>query len=221
MSQNNSTILDRFFTFEGGEGSGKSTQAKLLHQAFEQANIEAIFTREPGGTEAAEVIRNLLLHSKTDFYPVTQLLLHNACRYEHIKDKIIPALRANNVVICDRFVDSTMAYQGYGHKLGKKFPALLHNMFMENVIPNLTFILDIDPKKGLERAKSRSTLDNYEKLDLSFHNRVRQGFLEIADNAPHRCIVISSEDKISHIHQQIIDIINVSTKFNLKPVKID
>lgn len=221
MSSNSSTFMDRFFTFEGGEGSGKSTQAKLLHQAFIHRNIESVLTREPGGTESAEVIRDLLLHSKVDFYPITQLLLHNASRYEHIKSKIIPALSENKIVICDRFVDSTIAYQGYGHQLGKEFPALLHNICMENVNPHLTFILDIDPKKGLERAKSRSTLDNYEKLDLSFHNRVRQGFLEIAANAPHRCIVISSENNISQIHQQIIDIINISTKFDIEPIKTD
>lgn len=220
MKKLNYHFLNNFFTFEGGEGSGKTTQAKLLHQAFLDRGIEAIFTREPGGTENAENIRNLLLHGSSNFYPVTQLLLHNASRYEHIKDKIIPNLRANKIVICDRYVDSTMAYQGYGHKLGKKYPALLHNMFMENVVPKFTFILDIDPVNGLKRAKSRAEFDNYEKLDLSFHQRVREGFLDIAKSAPNRCIVISADDTQENIHRNIINLVNSLTTFNLKPTKL-
>jgi dTMP kinase len=220
MQKLNYNYLENFFTFEGGEGSGKTTQAKLLYQAFLDSGIEAIFTREPGGTENAEHIRNLLLHGNSNFHPITQLLLHNASRYEHIKDKIIPNLRENKIVICDRYVDSTMAYQGYGHKLGKKYPALLHNMFMENIVPKFTFILDIDPEAGLKRAKSRAEFDNYEKLDLSFHQRVRGGFLDIAKNAPNRCIIISADDTLENIHQNIIDLVNNLTTFSLKPTKL-
>ena len=207
----------RFFTFEGCEGSGKSTQAKLLYQAFEQAKIDVISTREPGGTEAAEVIRDLLLHGKVNFYPITELLLHNASRYEHAKAKIIPALRNKQTVICDRFVDSTMAYQGYGHKLGKKFPAMLHNMFMEGLVPDLTFILDVEPERGLSRAAAHGSYDNYEKLDLDFHRRVREGFLEIAAMAKNRCIVIGANETVNDIHHQIIEIVNEGAGFNLKP----
>ena len=204
----------KFFTFEGGEGSGKSTQAKLLHQAFIEAKIDAILTREPGGTEAAEVIRDLLLHSRTSFYPITELLLHNASRYEHAKEKIIPALRKKQIVICDRFVDSSMAYQGYGHKLGKKMPALLHNMLMEGLVPDITFILDIEPEKGLHRIKNQH--DNYEKLNLEFHQRVRNGFQEIANMAKDRCVVIDASNSVDKIHQQIISVVNAATGLNLK-----
>jgi dTMP kinase len=207
-----------FYTFEGGEGSGKSTQAKLLHQAFEQAKIEAVITREPGGTDSAEEIRNLLLHGDAEFYPVTQLLLHNASRYEHAKLKIIPAINSKKIVICDRFVDSTMAYQGYGHKLGKKLPALLHNMFMEGLAPDLTFILDIDPTEGLKRAKDRAQHDNYEKLDLAFHTRVRNGFLDIATMAKNRCVVIEADNEMSNIHHKIIKIVNERANIKLQPV---
>lgn len=206
-----------FFTFEGGEGSGKSTQAKLLHKAFLASSIEAVLTREPGGTDSAEKIRELLLHSDVSFYPITELLLHNASRYEHAKAKIIPALRNKQPVICDRFVDSTMAYQGYGHRMGKKFPALLHNMFMEGLAPDLTFILDIDPREGLLRAKSSAGQDNYEKLDSEFHSRVRDGFLEIANMAKNRCIIIDANDKIEDIHAKIINIVNDATDLQLKP----
>lgn len=208
----------KFFTFEGGEGSGKSTQAKLLHQAFELAKIDAILTREPGGTDAAEVIRNLLLHGESNFRPITELLLHNACRYEHAKDKIIPALKKGQIVICDRFVDSTMAYQGYGHKLGKKTPALLHNLLMEGLVPDITFILDIDPKDGLSRAKTVGDHDNYEKLDLEFHKRVRAGFLDIASKATDRCILIESGSDIAKIHSDIVKLVNNSANIELKPV---
>jgi dTMP kinase len=207
----------QFFTFEGGEGSGKSTQAKLLAKVFENNKIEAILTREPGGTESAEVIRNLLLHSEAKFYPITELLLLNASRYEHAKSKIIPALRAKKMVVCDRFVDSTMAYQGYGHKLGKKMPALLHNVLMEGLVPDITFVLDIDPKEGLLRASVKSEHDNYEKLDLDFHNRVRNGFLEIANMAKDRCVLIQSGRNIFDIHQEIVNVVNTAAELDLKP----
>ncbi len=206
----------KFFTFEGGEGSGKSTQAKLLHKAFLEANLESILTREPGGTKSAEKIRELLLHGDASFYPITELLLHNASRYEHAKTVIIPALRNKQIVICDRFVDSTMAYQGYGHKIGKKMPALLHNLLMESLVPDLTFVLDIHPEEGLRRAKLSSGQDNYEQLDLAFHSRVRDGFLEIAAMAKNRCVVISAKDNIANIHSIILDIVNAATGFNLK-----
>ena len=210
----------KFFTFEGGEGSGKSTQAKLVHQAFLNANIETILTREPGGTDSAETIRNLLLHAEVSFYPITELLLHNASRYEHAKTLIMPALKKKQFVICDRFVDSTMAYQGYGHKLGRKLPALLHNMLMEQLVPDMTLILDIDPEEGLRRAKLSNQHDNYERLGLEFHTRVRQGFNEIAAMASSRCIVLNADDKVDNIHKQIINIVNKATKLNLSPVKI-
>jgi dTMP kinase len=210
----------KFITFEGGEGSGKSTQAKLLFQALKQANIDSIHTREPGGTESAEAIRNMLLHQKVNFHPMTELLLHNACRYEHVKDVITPALRNNKIVICDRFVDSTMAYQGYGHKLGKKYPATLHNLLMEGVAPDLTFIFDIDPEKGLSRAKAHGEFDNYENLDIDFHRRVRQGFLEIAAMAKNRCIIINSDQPIEIIHKQVIEIVNEVAAIKLNQVSI-
>ena len=207
----------RFFTFEGGEGSGKSTQAKLLHQAFLNAKIESILTREPGGTDASESIREILLHGDASFYPITELLLHNASRYEHAKAKIIPALKNKQFVICDRFVDSTMAYQGYGHKLGRKLPALIHNLLMENLVPDITFILDIHPEEGLRRAKLSNQHNNYERLGLEFHTRVREGFNEIATLAKNRCVVIKADDSMVNIHNQIIAIVNNAVEINLEP----
>ncbi len=211
--------MSKFITFEGCEGSGKSTQSKLLYQAFLNSSIKTILTREPGGTEAAEEIRNLLLHGKVSFAPITQVLLHNASRYEHVQGKILPALAKGEVVICDRFVDSTISYQGYGYNLGKDFPISIHNLVIKELMPNFTFILDVDPSQGLTRARAYGDFDNYEKLDLSFHQRVREGFLEIAAMNKNRCFVISADNTIENIHKEIIDIVNTHGNFHLKVVK--
>ena len=207
-----------FITFEGGEGSGKSTQAKMLHQAFITAKINSLLTREPGGTDSAEVIRNLLIHSETKFHPMSELLLHNVSRFEHAKDVIMPALKNNQTVICDLFVDSTMAYQGYGQKLGRKMPALIHNLLMEGLVPDITFILDISPTEGLHRANMNNQDNNYEKRGLEFHTRVRDGFLEIANIAKNRCVVINADDSINNIHEIIIDTFNAASGLNLQYV---
>jgi dTMP kinase len=211
--------MSKFITFEGCEGSGKSTQSKLLYQAFLNSNIKTILTREPGGTEAAEEIRNLLLHGKLSFLPITQILLHNASRYEHVTGKILPSLAKGEVVICDRFLDSTISYQGYGYQLGKDFPGIIHNIVMKELMPDFTFILDVDPSQGLTRARAYGDFDNYEKLDLSFHQRVREGFLEIAAMNKNRCFVISADNTIENIHKEIIDIVNANSNFNLEMVK--
>ena len=208
----------KFFTFEGGEGSGKSTQAELLYQAMKASGIEVVLTREPGGTEAAEEIRQLILTSKNSFHPITELLIHNAARYEHVKSLLIPALQEKKYIICDRFVDSTMAYQGYGHKIGKKLPAILHNLLMESIAPDLTFILDIEPNQGLERTKIRNSSNNYEKLNLDFHRRVREGFLEIATLAKNRCLVLNASDTKEEIHYLIVENINLALGFDIKPI---
>jgi dTMP kinase len=198
--------MSYFITFEGGEGSGKSTQSGLLHRALLLADIESILTREPGGTPAAEEIRNLLLHGKIAFRSVSELLLHNVSRYEHLHDKIIPALKKSKIVICDRFIDSTVAYQGYARKIGEEAPLLLHKIFMDNLMPDITFILDIDPQEGLRRADGQ--INNYEKLGLEFHESVRTAFHKIAANNVNRCVIIDSNDHIENIHKKIVDHIN-------------
>lgn len=203
-----------FITFEGIEGSGKSTQAKMLAEAFQSKGKEVVLTREPGGTELAEKIRNFILETE-GFQPVTELLLHNAARYEHVANLIRPSLDAKKVVICDRFVDSTMAYQGYAMKVGKKLPALIHNFCMEGVSPNLTIILDLDPTVGLNRSKSRGVQNRYEGYDLEFHTRVRNAFLDIAKIAPTRCFVIKAEMDANEIHKEIIALVNDLFTLNL------
>jgi dTMP kinase len=207
----------KFITLEGCEGAGKSTQAKLLAKSFEQAGYEVVLTREPGGTELAERIRNFIFSEK-DLKPISELLLMNAARYEHVQDVIAPALKQGKIVICDRFVDSTMAYQGYAQKIGKKLPALLHNFLFPEIAPDMTLILDIDPALGIKRSIASKEKNKFEDKDLAFHERVRVGFNDIAKNAVDRCITINAAADVSEIHSEIISQINELCMLNLKTV---
>ncbi len=204
----------RFISFEGGEGAGKSTQCKLLINALNQANIKSVKTREPGGTKGAESIRGLLVTGNVDKWnPKTELLLHVAARNDHVEKLIKPALIEGKFVICDRFVDSTIAYQGYGHQLDKNLISQLHELILEDFQPDLTIILDMKPEDGIQRAAQRGDQENrYEKMGENFHARVRNGFLEIAKSEP-RCIIINAKSSINEVHSQIIDAVN--NKFNL------
>jgi dTMP kinase len=206
-----------FITLEGIEGSGKSTQAKLLAQAFQEADQETILTREPGGTELAEKIRDFIL-TNSGFEPITEVLLHNAARYEHTVKLIEPSLKAGKVVICDRYVDSTMAYQGYAMKVGKKIPAIIHNICMEGVSPNITLIMDLDPEIAMARSLKRNNNNRYDLLGKDFHQRVRNGFLDIAKMASKRCIVIEADGDELSIHNEIIAIINLMLGLQIKAV---
>lgn len=189
-----------FITLEGGEGSGKSTQARLLKSYFP----DAILTREPGGTTQAEKIRNLLLDRQAKYLTETEILLFFAARNEHIENLIKPALKSGKMVICDRFIDSTIAYQKYGHGYNGGLIDNLESYFLENLTPNLTFIFDINPEIAFERVKSRGTQDHYEQLDMQFHHNVHQGFLEIAKNSPQRCKIIDATMSEYEIHQIIL-----------------
>lgn len=204
----------KLITFEGGEGCGKSTQIKLLAEYLGAKNITFTQTREPGGTESAEQIRELLVTGDKDKWNgVTEILLHYAARIEHVEKLIKPALKKGEIVISDRFFDSTIAYQGYGHKVDLKVIEKIQKAVLGNFSPDLTFVFDIPPEKGLARAGKRfedqndSSEDRYETMDLEFHEGVRKGFLEIAEKNPKRCIVIDADDKIENIHNQIIKII--------------
>ena len=200
-----------FISFEGGEGSGKSTQAKKLYEYFLAKGIDAILTREPGGTEVSEKIREILVTGTADkISPKTELLLHYSARIEHLRKVIKPALQQNKIVITDRFFDSTIAYQGYGHGIELNFINNLNDFCIEGIIPNITFIFDIDIATGVERAKARNS-DNekrYEIMGDKFHNKVRKGFIEIANNNPKRCKLINANNSIEGLHQKVISILN-------------
>ena len=195
-----------FITFEGGEGTGKSTQSKLLYEHLINKNINTILTREPGGCLESEEIRNILIKGNINKWdPITESLLHNAARREHIKKIIKPALLENKVVICDRFVDSTMAYQGIGLGVSSNFLDILSSEITENIKPNITFIFDMDIKTSLERAniRDKEIQNRYEKFDQEFHKRVRNYFLSLP-RIDKRYILIDASKSIEKINSKII-----------------
>lgn len=191
-----------FITFEGGEGAGKSTQARLLTEALNAAGVPAQSTREPGGTENAEALRDLLLDRERAWTLDAEILLHFAARAEHLAVAIRPALAGGVTVVCDRFADSTMAYQGYGLGADRAMIATLTGLLP--VMPDVTFVLHVTGDTAAQRlAARRRALDRYEVMDPAFHDRVRQGFLDIADANPMRCVVVDAEPDPSLVHRSI------------------
>ncbi len=200
----------KFITFEGGEGAGKSTQIALLADWLESRGLAVLRTREPGGSPGAEEIRKLLVDGAVERWdPVSEALLHFAARRSHLQETVIPALERGQRVLCDRFADSTMAYQGYGHELGRTPVEALYDMVVGDLRPDLTFILDLPVADGLARAKGRAEAHSrYERMNREFHERVRQGFLEIARGEPERCVVIDArgdEDQVQAAVQQALE----------------
>jgi dTMP kinase len=189
-----------FITIEGGEGSGKTTQSKLLKEYLEQLGWNVLLTREPGGTVLAEAIREILLNPASRFVPLSELFLYEAARVQHMEEFILPALKAGKVVICDRFIDATVAYQGYGRKLDLKFIDSLNKKSTFGVMPKLTIYLDIEPKAGLNKAKNLGKQaayglngDRIERESIKFHNDVRKGYLSQAMKYPKRIKVVKTQ----------------------------
>jgi dTMP kinase len=197
----------KFITFEGVEGCGKSTQSKILHDSLTQKNILATLTREPGGTKASEKMREILLSD--DFEPLeskTESFLNFAARIEHVEKLIKPKVSNNELVICDRFFDSTIAYQGYGFGNDINKIKILNDIAIGKFTPDITFLIDIDVEKCFARISDRKTNNRYERLDLDFHKRVRQGFLSLAKNHK-RIKVIDGEQSIDEISEQILNFV--------------
>ena len=196
----------KFITFEGGEGAGKSTQIKRLAAAIEKTGQTVTVTREPGGSRGAETIRAMLLDPDAEWDPPTEALLHFAARADHYTTKIAPALKEGAWVLCDRFADSTRAYQGYGLGLDMGAIQTLYEIALDDFVPDLTIILDIPVETGVERMIERGAdPDRYEKMDTAFHERLRQGFLEIAKQEPDRCAVIDANNDIDTVTGRIFD----------------
>ena len=180
------TAKGGFITLEGGEGAGKSTQIQRLAAALKHAGHPVLTTREPGGSPGAEAIRSLLVEGAVDRWDaVTELLLHYAARRDHLTQTILPALHAGTWVICDRFADSTMAYQGYGLSLGRGVVEHAHALAVGDTRPDCTVILDVPLDVGLARAQARDGGDanRYERMDRDVHQRIRDGFSSISRNA--------------------------------------
>ncbi len=195
-----------FITFEGGEGSGKSTQVEILNRTLLQADIDVLSLREPGGTPGAEHIRELVLHRDTELWtPVTEALLMSASRSDLVSKRLIPALDKGVWVLCDRFTDSTLAYQGFGHKLGYEAIDALNHFTVSDLKPDLTFVFELNPELGLERAEVRDgAKDRIEAYDINFHRRVAEGFAEVIKRNPDRCISINALLDIDIISKQIL-----------------
>jgi dTMP kinase len=184
-----------FITLEGGEGSGKSTHARLLAERLARNGRDVVVTREPGGAPEAEAIRALLLGGEPERWsPLAEALLNHAARDNHLAVTIRPALARGAVVVCDRFMDSTTAYQGYAGGVDLEFLASLERAVVGDARPQLTIVFDVDPELGLERARERDPgkTDRFERKGLAFHQRLRAGFLEIAGAEPGRCVVVDA-----------------------------
>lgn len=195
----------RFITFEGGEGAGKTTQIARLARVLRDRGLEVVQTREPGGSPSAEAIRDVLLHRDHGWEPLSEALLHYAARYEHLTATVRPALARGAWVLCDRFSDSTLAYQGFGLGLDTKVIETLERMVVGDTRPDLTLILDLSPEIGLRRADGRkAAADRYERMTGSFHARLRSGFLTIAGREPERCAVIDAEPDEAEVAEEIL-----------------
>lgn len=190
-----------FVTFEGGEGVGKSTQIKKLSAFLNSQHIDHIVTREPGGSPIAEAIRALLVQGdENKLDALTEYLLFSAARRDHLVHTIHPALAQNKWVLCDRFYDSSWVYQGFAQGLDQTFMQQVYDQLAGPFEPHLTFILTCNPKQALERTVARQHSENrFEQKDLAFHEKIQQGFLELAQRFPHRCILIDAtrpEDQV-------------------------
>ncbi len=206
----------KFITFEGGEGTGKSTQIKLLAEYLKQKGKDVVTTKEPGGTEVGQDIRKLLVCGDKDkFDALAEALLYFADRHVHMVQKVWPEMEKGAWVLSDRFADSTMAYQYYGYnkRLSKEIINELYKIAVGDFKPDLTIVLDIDPKIGLERSFNKAkNMDvkelRFEGRELEFHNNMRQGFLEIAKAEPRRCVVLDADKTIDELHGDIVRVIN-------------
>ena len=198
-----------FVTFEGIEGSGKSYQSRKLYKNLKKKNISVILTREPGGTKSAEKIRRVILDdyfhqdSKEKFNKNTDTLLYLAARNEHIENKIKPAISKKKIVICDRFVDSTLAYQVYGKGVNKKLVNSVHKYILGNIKPDLTFILKVKISKALQRLKNRKRKNRYDKFSKNFYIKVQNAFLKLARKNKKRYFVLDNS-KDSNVIEKII-----------------
>ena len=200
-------MASQFITFEGGEGSGKSSQINLLKSKLIDKGIDVVCTREPGGTPSAEILRELVTTGEVNKWePMTEALIMFASRYEHIKNLIIPSLENGKWVLCDRFYHSTYAYQGLGHGLGLEAMEALKKISIGEIEPDLVFFLDIDPLEGIKRTMGRHTNeDRFEKMDISFHTKLRDAFLGFSKTYSENSVVINASQEINKISDIIFE----------------
>jgi dTMP kinase len=208
-------MAGKFISFEGGEGSGKSTQVKLLAESLRKTGLNVILTREPGGSPASEEIRDLLVSGAVDRWsPMAEVLLNYAAREMHVKKTIQPALERGDWVITDRFFDSTLAYQGYGGGVDPLRIDAIRKIVLDQFAPDLTLILDLPGEEGLNRAgkrmlENKSGEDRFERMERDFHHRLRDGFLTIAAAEPTRCRVIEASGDETQVASRVMTAVSV------------
>ena len=195
-----------FISFEGIEGSGKSSLIKNLKNYYKNHALDVFFTKEPGGTELGEKIREILLDPTSKIDPSSELFLLMADRVHHVKNKINPNLNENKIVFCDRYIDSTIAYQGGGRDLDDKDIEGMIKM-LKLPIPDLTILLDVPVETGLKRAKERSELDRFEKEDIDFHKKIRQSYLNLQKKYPDRIIIFNASMNENDVFEEVLNYI--------------
>ncbi len=206
--------MRRFITFEGIEGSGKTTQIQMLSNRFEEEGLDHVLTREPGGTAIGDQVRKLVLNpANTEITPGCELLLYAAARAQHLERVIRPALQEGRLVLCDRYVDATMAYQGYGRGLPLDLIVQLHDLDVLGLKPDVTVLFDLDARAALERARAREAggpedENRFEQEDLAFHERVRSGYLNLARHEPRRFTVIDARGTPAQVHDRVHPAVN-------------
>ena len=200
-----------FITFEGPDGSGKTTVATAVCERLQQQGYEVVHTREPGGIEISEEIRNIILDPKnTAMDARTEALLYAASRRQHLVEKVFPATRAGKIVICERFLDSSLAYQGYGRQLGFDEVLSINLFAIENTYPDMTIYLDVDEEVGLARLKDRSFKDRLDQESIEFHHRVSEGYKEVLRRFKDRIEIIdASKDKETVIEESLKKILTL------------
>ena len=195
----------KFITFEGCDGCGKSTQLRLLSEYLTKEGIPHVFTREPGGGKISEAIREILLSGKNmEMTDECEALLYAASRVQHLRDRVDPALQEGKLVICDRYVDSSLAYQGYGRGLGVEFIGKINAYALENYLPDVTIFIDLSPEAAFKRKHGADQNDRLELAGMDFHNRVYEGFKALAKENPDRFVCINGEQTPDEIFAQVL-----------------
>lgn len=196
-----------FITLEGPDGSGKTTQIAKVADYLKEKNVDFIQTREPGGTRISDKIRALILDPEhVEMHDLTEVLLYAASRAQHVHEKILPALEAGKVVLCDRFVDASLAYQGFGLGVGEEPVLQVNNIATSGLVPDRSYFVDVSPEVGRERMKSRygtESLDRIEQKDLTYHERVREGFEHIFSKQTDRIVRINGEQHPDEVFKEI------------------
>ncbi|MGJ8653642.1 MAG: dTMP kinase [Opitutaceae bacterium] len=202
-----------FISFEGGEGCGKSTQIRLLSERLKAEGSTILQTREPGGTPLGEAVRNLLQHDKAGegMHSLAELMLFAASRTQHVHQKIRPAIERGEIVLCDRFMDSTTAYQGAARKLDPEIVSTINQIAVDSMCPDMTILIDLDPQIGMSRVRARGNgeLDRMEQEAIEFFEAVREGYLKLAVSEPERFLVLDGSQTVEDLQAQIWDAVSV------------